>query len=256
MSQLNILITRPEPENAFSCEKVKRHGFYPVALPMLNIVPIQDDTQKAAIRSQIFNIDEFQYVIFVSKNAARLAAEWLDECWPMLPENPHWIGIGKGTTQLLIEENIPAVANPGHTTEALLEWLKPAKMRDMKVLIIRGEGGRPELGDKLEQRGAKVSYLALYERKKPSYSAQTFFFLPDINLIWLTSGESLINLNSYVEEYKLGYKSLLTLAPSMRVCDLAKELGWKNVICADGADDTSLIAATELQTGNKNDRDE
>ncbi|REG83020.1 uroporphyrinogen-III synthase [Marinomonas pollencensis] len=255
MSKLTILITRPEPENALSCAHANAHGFNAVPLPMLEITPINEASKVAAIRSQIFNIDEYQYVIFVSKNAARAAAEWLDECWPMLPANTHWIGIGKGTTDTLIAENIPAIANPGHTTEALLDWLKPVKMRNMKVLIVRGEGGRPELAEQLEKRGAQVRYLSLYERRKPIYHAQTFTLLPDIDLIWTTSGENLINLNSYIEQFKPSLKSRLLLTPSERVNTLAINMGWRNAICANGADDASLIAATEFHTGQQNDRD-
>ena len=248
-----ILITRPEPENTLSRERLAAHGWIGVPLPMLDIVPIAESNKKAFIRAQIFDIDTYDYVIFVSKNAARLACEWLDDCWPMLPANVHWIGIGQGTTQTLVDQGVPALSNPGHTTEALLEWLKPAKMRDQKILIVRGEGGRPELGNKLEERGAKVSYLSLYERKKPHYLAQTFFMLPDINLIWVTSGESLLNLSEYASLYKPEWKRLPILTPSTRVNQQAIEMGWINASCANGADDNSLIKATEFQTGKQND---
>jgi len=246
---LNILITRPEPENTLSCERLKAIDANPISLPMLEIQAIEEAQQRAAIRSKIFDIDEFNYVIFVSKNAVRMAADWLDACWPMLPIGVHWIGIGKGTTEALLNEGIPALSNPGHTTEALLEWLKPVKMANLKILIVRGLGGRPELGNKLEERGAKISYLSLYERKKPVYDAQNFFMLPDINLIWVTSGESLNNLSDYVKEYQLNWKSIPILTPSDRVNQQAQEIGWKNAYCAHGADDNSLIKATELQMG-------
>ena len=249
MQDCRILITRPEPENSLSRERVCAHGWTAVPLPMLEIAPIEDAAKKAIIRAQVFDIDTFDYVIFVSKNAARLACDWLDDCWPMLPANVHWIGIGQGTTQTLIDEGIPALSNPGHTTEALLEWLKPAKMKDQKILIVRGEGGRPELGNKLEERGARVSYLSLYNRKKPNYSAQTFFMLPDIDLIWVTSGESLDNLSEYVIQHKPEWKTLPILTPSIRVNQQAKEMGWINASCANGADDNSLIKATEFHTG-------
>ena len=249
----HILITRPEPENTLSCERVRHHGWSAIPLPMLEIAPIEENDRKAAIRAQIFDIDTFDYVIFVSKNAARIACDWLDDCWPMLPANVHWIGIGQGTTQTLIDEGVPALSNPGHTTEALLEWLKPARMKDQKILIIRGEGGRPELGNKLEERGAKVSYLSLYDRKKPRYSAQTFVMLPDINLIWVTSGESLANLSEYVTRHMPHWKSLPILTPSSRVNQQAIDMGWVNATCANGADDNSLIKATELHTGQQND---
>ncbi|AEF53768.1 uroporphyrinogen-III synthase [Marinomonas posidonica] len=249
MPNHHILITRPEPENQLSCERVIAHGWHAASLPMLAIEAINDPQKIAQIRSQVFNIDEFNYVIFVSKNAARLACEWLDQCWPMLPIGVNWIGIGQGTTQTLLDEGVPAIANPGHTTEALLAWLKPVKMRDQKVLIVRGHGGRPELGQQLEDRGAKVSYLSLYERKKPLYHAQTFFMLPDINLIWVTSGEGLTHLSEYVMQHKPEWLSLPIFTPSERVNQLALELGWKKASCAHGADDTSLINATEIHTG-------
>ncbi|MCB5162906.1 uroporphyrinogen-III synthase [Marinomonas algarum] len=253
MQDCRILITRPEPENTLSRERLHALGLASVPLPMLNIAPIKGPQEQAAIRAQIFDIDQFDYVIFVSKNAARLACDWLDACWPMLPVGVHWIGIGQGTTQTLLEEGVPALSNPGHTTEALLAWLKPAKMTNQKILIVRGAGGRPELGDKLAERGAKVSYLSLYERQKPIYTAQTFFMLPDVHLIWVTSGESLTNLTDYAEQHKPEWKCLPILTPSERVTLQAKEMGWVNARCAQGADDNSLIKATELHIGKQND---
>lgn len=249
MQDYRILITRPEPENTLSRERLSALGWSTVPLPMLEIAPIQDADQLAAIRAQVFDINEFDYVIFVSKNAARIACDWLDMCWPMLPSGVRWIGIGQGTTSTLQAEGVPALSNPGHTTEMLLEWLAPVKLRHAKVLIVRGMGGRPELGEKLEERGAKVRYLSLYERKKPDYVAQTFFMLPDIQLIWVTSGESLIHLSSYVEQHKPEWKVLPILTPSVRVNQQAKQMGWINASCAQGADDNSLIKATEHLTG-------
>ncbi|MBJ7538297.1 uroporphyrinogen-III synthase [Marinomonas transparens] len=253
MQDCSILITRPEPENRLSCERVRTLGGTPVPLPMLEIAPLEEAKQQAAIRSQVFDINEFHYVIFVSKNAVRLGSDWLDACWPMLPIGVHWIGIGQGTTQALLDEGIPALSNPGHTSEDLLDWLKPVKMKNLKVLIMRGVGGRTELGDKLEERGAKISYLSLYERKKPEYNAQTFLMLPDINLIWVTSGESLHNLSEYVAQYKQDWKTLPIITPSSRVNQQAKDMGWINASCAHGADDNSLIKATGFHTGQSND---
>jgi uroporphyrinogen-III synthase len=244
-----ILVTRPEPENTISCERLKAFGAQPVALPMLEIEAIKGEQENVAIRSQVFDINEFHYVIFVSKNAARLACEWLDACWPMLPLGIQWIGIGQGTTQTLLDEGVPALSNPGNTTEALLDWLKPVKMTNQKVLIVRGLGGRTELGDKLKEKGANIRYLSLYERKKPMYQAQTFLMLPDINLIWVTSGESLSNLSEYVVQHKPEWKTLPILTPSIRVNKQAIEMGWINASCAHGADDNSLIKATEPYTG-------
>ncbi len=254
MKKLSILITRPEPENNLSCNRVNQYGYSPVSLPMLSISPVAERKKIAFIRSQIFNINKYQYVIFVSKNAVRFGTEWINNCWPMLPEGVHWIGIGKGTTKALQEKGIPAITNPGHTSETLLKWLISVKMREKKVLIIRSEDGRPELGNQLEKRGAIVRYLSLYRRQRPDYPATTFLMLPEVDLIWITSGEGLENLNNYIEQFKPEIKMIPILTPSIRVNELAIKMGWKYAKCANGADDQSFITATEIHTENKNNR--
>lgn len=253
MQGVKVLVTRPEPENALTCQALAALGAMPISLPMLEIQPLSSDAELSALRSQLYNLDLYQFVIFVSKNAARLAAELIDECWPMLPVGMHWLGIGQGTTQTLNELHIPAISNPGNNTEAMLDWLKPVKMRGQKVLIVRGAGGRPDLAKGLEQRGAIVDHLELYKRHLPEYTAQTFLFLERPDVIWATSGESVTNLTTYVDQFDSDLKNTALFVPSERVAQLAKSLRWNQVICAQGADDQRLIAATQQHLGRKYD---
>ncbi|MBM6551613.1 uroporphyrinogen-III synthase [Marinomonas ostreistagni] len=250
MNGLKVLVTRPQPENQITCQALTALGATPLALPMLSIEPLTDDPDiKRAIHSKLFDLDLYHYVIFVSKNAARLGAEVIDECWPMLPAKTHWLGIGQGTTETLRQQQIPALSNPGNNTEAMLEWLKPAKMREQKVLIVRGSGGRPDLGKALADRGAIVDYLELYKRHTPTYTAQTFLFLEQPDVIWATSGESLINLTHYLDHHAPALKHSTLFVPSERVAQQAHQLAWQQVICAYGADDNSMIAATKQHLG-------
>lgn len=248
MNGLKILVTRPEPENHSTCQALSELGAIPIALPMLSIEPVAED-QKGPIHTKLFDLDLYQYVIFVSKNAARIGTQIIDECWPMLPVKIHWLGIGQGTTDTLKRHHIPAISNPGNNTEAMLDWLKPAKMRDQKVLIVRGMGGRPDLGLELEARGAIVDYLELYKRHTPTYNAQTFIFLEQPDVIWVTSGESLVNLTKHVDQHSPEYKKLPLFVPSERVADQARTLNWQQIICAHGADDNRLISATKQHLG-------
>lgn len=249
MQGIKVLVTRPEPENTQTCQALSALGATPISLPMLEIRPLSSDAELSALRSQLYNLDLYQFVIFVSKNAARLAAELIDECWPMLPVGMHWLGIGQGTTQTLKDLNIPALSNPGNNTEAMLEWLKPAKMRDQRVLIVRGTTGRPDLAKGLEERGAIVDHLELYKRHTPEYTAQTFLFLDHPDVIWATSGESLANLNNHVERFAPEFKEIALFVPSKRVLEQARALGWQQAIYATGADDQSLMAATIQHLG-------
>lgn len=249
MQGIKVLVTRPEPENALTCQALQALGAFPIPLPILSIEPILDESKLASLRTKLYHLDLYQFVIFVSKNAARLGSELIDECWPMIPVGIHWIGIGKGTTQLLNQLNIPAISNPGHTTETLLEWLKPVKMRDQKILIIRGEGGRPDLAEQLEARGGQVELLEVYKRHSPNYTAQTFLFLEEPDVIWITSGEGLQHLTTYVDLHAPHFKQITLFVPSERVAADARNLHWNTVICAQGADDHSLIAATQQHLG-------
>ena len=60
----------------------------------------------------------------------------------------------------------------GDDSEALLEL---ASLReaiagpDPRVLILRGEGGRELLAERLRELGASVEYLELYRRELPRY---------------------------------------------------------------------------------------
>ncbi|MFD1384160.1 uroporphyrinogen-III synthase [Rhodanobacter aciditrophus] len=249
MQGLKVLVTRPEPENTHTCQTLSNLGAVPVPLPMLQIKPLETEQDKRRLHSQLFNLDAYQYVIFVSKNAARIGAELIDECWPMLPVGIHWLGIGKGTTDTLNNLHIPAISSPGHDTETMLAWLKPVKMREQKVLIVRGQGGRPDLASGLESRGAKVDVLELYQRATPTYDAQTFFFLEEPDVIWVTSGEGLSNLTQQVQQHSPNLMNTTLFVPSERVAEHARSKGWARVICAQGADDQSLIAATMQHLG-------
>lgn len=245
MQKKSLLITRPEPENALSMAFFTEHGLTCFSLPMLKIQSFQETSHAASIQSKILDIDLYDVVICVSKNAAREAAYWLDRCWPMLPEKVLWIGIGHGTTKLLQEEGIPARTNLGQTTEDLLKWPILDDLIHKKVLIMRGEGGRTELSKQLEARGATVNHLALYQRLTPEYTDVELSKVENTATIIITSGEGLENLNRCLALHKKIWSDKTIITPSQRVAEMAIVSGWQNVIQANGADDRSILQAID-----------
>lgn len=245
ISGKKLVVTRPKPESQHSCAFFESLGASPIAIPMMDICPVTDPQKKAAIQSKIFDIDLYDFVIFVSKNAVREAVEWLDRCWPMLPENIIWIGIGKGTTKLLQQEGIPATTNSGQTTEDLLQWPILSELVNKKILIIRGEGGRPTMGDALEQRGARVDYLNLYQRIPLDHTIDQLSAGDFANLILITSGEGLENLQASLAKHAKMWCDKTIITPSQRVAELAIRHGWQSVVQAPGADDHSMLQAID-----------
>ena len=80
-----IIATRPEAQNADWCARLQQGGLECLAIPLLEIVAIEDARRQQAIRQQILTIDEYQKLIFVSQNAVDEAFRWIDQYWPQLP---------------------------------------------------------------------------------------------------------------------------------------------------------------------------
>jgi len=247
----HILITRPEPENQLSSQYFSSLGVEVNSLPMMSIEPLTQPQEHAYIQSQIFNLDIYNKVIFVSKNAVRHGIEWIDHCWPQLPIGIEWIGIGEGTVNLLnqLGDHLGIVAPPpikqkeGYTSENLLEQQSLQNVDGEKILILRGDGGRTRLATSLEKRGAIVNSLALYKRAKIAYSLRQISTADSVDLICITSVEGLENLIETLTFMNKNWFNKLMVTPSQRVADKAKNLGWQDVINAQGADDNSLLAA-------------
>lgn len=248
----HILITRPEPENEASRLFFQNMGANVTSLPMLAITPLTE--QEAFIRSQIFELDNYKKVIFISKNAVRHGIDWIDHCWPQAPIGIQWIGIGAGTTTLLntlglslgiAAKHSPSVAENGdmNISENLLRLPEFEHIDAEKILIIKGVGGRQWLADSLSKRGAQVNELALYKREKITYSLIDLTKVANIDLILVTSTEGLENLTSTLSSFNLNWFNKTLVTPSQRVTEQAMTLGWKHIVNAHGADDTSLMTA-------------
>ncbi|TBR44365.1 uroporphyrinogen-III synthase [Marinomonas agarivorans] len=248
----HILITRPEPENQISCLFFQTAGAKVTSLPMLSITPLSE--KEASIRAQIFELDQYNKVIFISKNAVRHGVEWIDYCWPQLPIGIQWVGIGEGTTTLLNElgstlgiqaKHTPFIGKNGdlNISENLLSQPEFQTIQGERILIIKGEGGRQLLASTLSERGAQVNELALYKRDKITYSLVKIRTAATADFICVTSTESLENLTTILANLAQDWFKKILVVPSQRVAQEAKKMGWEHIINAHGADDKSLMAA-------------
>jgi uroporphyrinogen-III synthase len=119
-------------------------------------------------------------------------------------------------------------------------------MDGQQVLIVRGEGGRPLLGDSLRARGAKVGYAEVYRRVRPQADIAPLIarWSGEIDLVTATSAELLDNLVGMLGEAGwplLRRTPLLVISERMR--DAAERLGFETILLAPGADDASLLDA-------------
>jgi uroporphyrinogen-III synthase len=106
--------------------------------------------------------------------------------------------IGAGTRRELERAGVTGVIAPqaGADTEALLAMTEMRDVAGKRVLIVRGESGRPTLGDALTARGAAVEYAECYRRSRPTTDAAPLlerWKLGEVDAVAVSSAQGLDN---------------------------------------------------------------
>ena len=128
----------------------------------------------------------------------------------------------------------PAADTPQFDSEALWASLEGTDWRDAKVLIVRGDGGREWLAEKLRAQGAKVSTVAAYQRAAPSFTPPQLALLahalaePQTHLWLFSSSEAVSHLADALSDVDLARAWAIATHP--RIAARAQELGFGNVV--------------------------
>jgi len=241
-----LLLTRPADESAALSGALAQVGIFSSSLPLLEIAPIPvSDTMLDVIQG----LNRFDAVIVVSKPAARIGVDLLNRYEPQ-PSSPSWFSVGAATAQILADNGL-SVGFPaeGDDSEALLELpsLREAVARPFsRVLIMRGEGGRELLAERLRELGASVEYLELYRRGLPQYPPTA---LPDrieaerLNGLVVSSGQGFEHLRQLAGDAWPALARLPLFVPSPRVAELARAAGALTVVDCRGASAAALLTA-------------
>jgi uroporphyrinogen-III synthase len=241
-----LLLTRPADESVALSNVLAENGIFSSCLPLLEIAPVAaSDTMRKVIQ----DLDHYCAVIVVSKPAARIGVELVSQYWPQ-PPRLKWFTVGAATAQILDDHGLD-VSFPadGDDSEALLEL---AALREAiaqpgaRVLILRGEGGRELLAERLRELGASVEYLELYRRSLPHYATAV---LPDrieaerLNGLVVSSGQGFVHLRQLAGDAWPRLAQLPLFVPSPRVAELAYAAGAQTVVDCRGASATALLTA-------------
>ena len=243
MTGWRVLLTRPAEESAALATVLSDVGIYSSSLPLLDIEPLSiTPDQQALLR----DLGRYCAVIVVSKPAARLALQQLDRHWSEVP----WFSVGAATAQVLADQGYTVhYPHTGDDSEALLELpaLREAIARPAaRVLILRGEGGRELLAERLRERGASVDYLELYRRFLPTYDTGVLMQriqLERLNGVVVSSGQGFLHLQALAGADWPDVAQLPLFVPSPRVQEMARAAGAEKVVDCRGASAAALLVA-------------
>ncbi len=242
-----ILVTRAEHQSENVCCLLEKYGLYPVRFP---VIEIKAKALSALEKQYVANIEQYQYIFFVSTNAVNFALQVFNGKIVTL-QQATCIAVGAATLTALSGCGINSAIVPtvGSNTEALLAMPELQILNNRNCLVVRGVGGRELLANTLRKRGATVDYLELYQRGVPvnndCSSVKTFVLNNALAAIFIYSADALRHLIQILAEDNIN-KCLLTIplvVISRRVSVVAEQIGFKKIIIADAASDQAMINA-------------
>lgn len=241
---MGVLITRAKHQAAGLCDLIEQLDGRPICLPAIEILAPEHSEQLHGVMTQM---QTFHMAIFVSANAVHWGLKQIPG--GRLPERIAIAAVGQATAQALNDAGYTVNLMPqkGFDSEALLATseLGTERVTDKRILIFRGEDGRPLLGDTLVQRGAEVVYAAVYRRSCPAPSDDFDLAVRDGNLHLITATsnailDNLILLFGEAQRERLLRTPLIVISARMRAH--ARSLGWNQVFVADRPDDQAIVA--------------
>ncbi|HZW22231.1 uroporphyrinogen-III synthase [Noviherbaspirillum sp.] len=251
-----VVITRPIAQAAPLAQKLAAAGREAVVFPLLEILPLPDQT---ALKATLGDLGNFAMAAFVSPNAIDAAFAHIDS-WP---SEVALAVVGEGSKAALANHGLTqdnttifSPVDPHRTdSQTLLEVLDLAALRGKRVLIVRGETGRELLTDALRGAGVQVEQVAAYRRTAPVLDGEKtaqLRHLLDTEADWIiTSSEALRYLLQMVRDVageagvvKMQQQPLIV--PHVRIAETARALGFTDVI-QTGSGDEPLIAALQFR---------
>lgn len=263
-ARFTAVITRPAGQSASLLARLAEEGIDALEFPLIAIGPAEDE---APLREAFAALDRYALVVFVSPNAVDHAFARYGAIWPhALP-----IGVlGPGSVAALARHGVAApayrVISPAQASsdddaarfdsEALFAAIGAAlgerALEGKRVLIVRGDGGREWLAERLREAGAEVQPVAAYRRivPEPSIAAwdRVHGLLAGKPHAWLvTSSEGVRNLDELAREHlTAGELAALRRAPLVtphpRIAETARGLGFDS-ITVSGAGDERIVRA-------------
>jgi uroporphyrinogen III methyltransferase/synthase len=264
VQRTTVVVTRPLGQSESLLSQLTAAGFDVYEFPLIDIGPVADAAPLRAALDELYAPEPHRYalVVFVSPNAIDHAYRALASAWPAnVP-----IGVvGPGSVAALARQGVspPAytVISPPATSEnarydsealyaAIEQHFGADGLKDKRVLIVRGDGGREWLADRLSEAGAKVEKVAAYQRIVPEPSMRKWErvheLLAGIPHAWLlTSSEGVRNLDELAREHltadeTLRLKRAALVTPHPRIAEAARQAGFDR-ITVSGAGDERIV---------------
>ena len=232
-----IFVTRPGASGQELVSELKNCGFETHALAVIKIESLSD-----------FPIpwDNYDKVIVTSAHAAQAIPE-VERPPARIARKIQWLAVGTASAKAMEQTLSGAVEIPSpkqQSSEGLLELAALKCVEAQRILVLKGEGGRPLLQDTLKARGAEVSSRDLYRRVSQEVSEQSLQWLKSCNnaLIIVTSLEIFERLQPILKTQENRCVRIQFLTSSQRIAQAIEDQGYRTTVCQN-ASNQCLVAS-------------
>lgn len=170
LAGMKIMVTRPRERISRISSMLREEGAEVLEAPSIRIVPVEKNEE---LTRALAAIREFTWIVFTSPSGVRIFREELKKRRTDIRSLSHLkiAVIGEGTARALEEwglypELMPEKYDGSHLGGALAAAVKKGE----KVLIPRARIGNRELTQKLEDAGAVVTDLPIYDTEYETFS--------------------------------------------------------------------------------------
>jgi uroporphyrinogen-III synthase len=250
-----LIVTRPAAQASAWVQALREMGCEAQALPLIGIDQAPDPALVARCWQEL---QHFSVVMFVSANAVAgfFGFRPAGTAWPA---SVIAASTGPGTSAALRAAGLaaaqivePCANSPQFDSEAL--WLQLqcrfGDWRERRVLVVRGEEGRDWLGDTLRGMGARVEYVAAYQRRAPQPDAAGLSLLaaaqlhPELHVWLFSSSQAVAHLQQLAPQ--AGWRRSQAWVTHPRIGQAACEAGFGHVLeMRPGV----MAAAQQLRSG-------
>ncbi|WP_322043087.1 fused uroporphyrinogen-III synthase HemD/membrane protein HemX [Paraburkholderia sp. J67] len=265
-----VVITRPAGQSDTLAAQLAARGLKPLDFPLIAIAPVRDD---AALREALGALDRYALVVFVSPNAVDRAFDCYSAISSIWPHALPVAVVGPASVAALARRGVAApehrVISPAGAADeeparfdseslyaALEKTLGANAFAGKRVLIVRGDGGREWLADRLREAGAEVEAVAAYRRIVPEPPigawASVHALLEGAPHAWLvTSSEGVRNLDELAREHLTAgeiveLRHARLVAPHPRIAETARSLGFDRITVSGAGDERIVDTLTGL----------
>ncbi|CAM2881970.1 uroporphyrinogen-III synthase [Vibrio rarus] len=247
---MKALIVRPQPAAKELCSALQQLG---VVSQYCSVVSFQQSTLTSA---NLAHLLDSEIIIAVSQPAVSYADLWLKQNGKSWPPLGLYFAIGSKTASCLHstaqhQPNFPS----SEDSEGLLELLSRQPLKNRKISILRGDGGRELIFEELQRSGAQVAYIESYFRQWNHFDGHkevTGWQQLKIDTLIVTSFEQLKFFAQQIPtQHKNWLHSLKLMVPSDRIVQLALQLGFVHIHNLQGASNQTIVNSIQGELHRK-----